>query len=620
MDDSSSFTLIDTCAMSAESTILHHFWKHTQTRRDQIALRVKRNGRYWDLTWDDFGRSVRHLSLALSELGVQQGDVVAILSHNRPEWAIADLAILTLGAISVSIYATHLPKDVAYVLNHSGAKVVVAEDQSQVEKILTVRSGVPALKKVLIIETTQETSDNDFMVSWSQTLKRGKELSRKEPGRIEHELSSWQRRQLAIVIYTSGTTGPPKGVLLTHDNLMFICETCSKFNQISDRDIFFSFLPLAHALERLGSLYFPVYLGAQVSYAERIETVSENLFEAAPTIVAGVPRFFEKIHQRVLATVASSSALKRALFHWSMRVGKQTVKHRVMNQRLPFVLHLKRQLADRLVYQKLRQRLGGRIRFFLSGGAPLSREIAEFFYALGLPIFEGYGATETSAPATVNNFEAFKFGTVGKPLPGVELKIAEDGEILIRGRNVFQGYYRDERATKEALVEGWYHTGDIGRIDDDGFLIILDRKKELIITSTGKNISPQNIEGLLKSDPLISQAVAIGDRRNYLTALLTLAPDLLAEWSRHLGLGEESRPELSQHPKIIDRVSLIVNKVNQQLARFEQIKKFCILPHDFTQATGELTPTMKLRRKFIAEKYAKEIARLYEERAVAQWG
>ena len=345
---------------------------------------------------------------------------------------------------------------------------------------------------------------------------------------------------------------------------------------------------------------------------DSLETVPDNLREVAPTVVMAVPRFFEKIYQRITSTVMSSSAPKKAIFLWAMKVGKRSVPYRVAKQPLPLTLRLQYHLAERLAYRKLRDRMGGRLRFFVSGGAPLPRDIAEFFYAVGLPIFEAYGATETTAPATGNTFDDFKFGTVGKPLPGVDIKLAEDGEILIRGRNVFRGYYKDPRATEEALVEGWYHSGDIGRLDDEGFLTILDRKKELIITSAGKNISPQNIEGLLKHDPLISQAVAIGDRRNYLTALLTLNIDLLHELARQLGIGEGTSQEMVEHPRVIDRVAAVVNRVNTQLARFEQIKKFRILPEDFSQATGELTPTMKLRRKFIAEKYAREIANLYE--------
>lgn len=453
----------------------------------------------------------------------------------------------------------------------------------------------------------------DFIIPWNSFLQQGECAATQGMERIESFLAALAPEDLAIVIYTSGTTGPPKGVMLTHDNLRFICETCSQLNMTSRDDVFFSFLPLAHALERVGSLYVPVFLGAQVGYAERLETVAENLAEVAPTIVAGVPRFFEKIYQRVMATVAASPAYQQILYRWAMAVGKKSTAFQVAKRPLPLSLRCRRAVADRLVYRKLRRRMGGRLRFFLSGGAPLARDIAEFFYALGLPIFEGYGATETTAPASANRDGEFKFGTVGKPLPGVEIKIAADGEILIRGRNVFRGYFKNEQATQEALVDGWYYSGDIGRMDDDGFLTILDRKKELIITSAGKNISPQNIEGLLKQDPLISQAVAIGDRRNFLTALLTLNPEFLASWARQIGLTGHCNGELTQHPRVVKRVHEIVEQANRELARFEQIKKIRILPDDFSQATGELTPTLKLRRKFIAEKYAREIAGLYED-------
>ncbi|MFI5174390.1 MAG: AMP-dependent synthetase/ligase [Terriglobia bacterium] len=606
--------------MSSEATVVHFFWKHTRTRAEQTAFRVKRNGRYIDITWGEFGRTVRHLALAFAQHGVQPGDVVAILSNNRPEWAMADLAVLTLNAISVSIYATNLPKDIAYILNHSEAKLVVVENRKQLEKINEVRPQVPALKTAVIIDETGMSGRDDFLIPWSDLLIEGERLAASPRSKLDDQLDSLRPEQLAIVIYTSGTTGPPKGVMLTHDNLMYVCQTLSTLNMISDRDVFFSFLPLAHALERIGSLFVPVYLGAQVGYAERMETVPENLAEVAPTIVTGVPRFFEKTHQRIMAAVNSSPSYKRALFHWAIGVGRQVTPYQIAKLPLPPSLRLRRWLAERLAFQKLRRRLGGRLRFFASGGAPLSRDIAEFFYAVGLPIFEGYGATETTSPTTVSDFDHFKFGTVGKPLPGVEVKVAEDGEILIRGRNVFQGYFKDPRASEEAVVEGWYHSGDIGRIDDEGFLIILDRKKELIITSAGKNISPQNIENLLKHDLLISQAVVIGDRRNYLTALLTLNAEVLPQLARQLGIGEGTYRELTRHPRVIDRIAGIVNRVNQQLARFEQVKKFRILCVDFSEATGELTPTLKLRRKFIAEKYALEITSLYEESQVAQAG
>jgi len=603
--------------MLSETTIVHSFWRHVHSRPDQIALRVKRGGHYLDLTWGEFGRSVRSFAAALGAQGVREGDVVAILSNNRPEWAIADLAILTTGAISVSIYATNLPKDVAYVLNHSEAKLVVVEDRTQLEKIILVRPQLLALQKAVIIEEAGFQGEDDFVTSWRDFLDQGERLATKEPEKVGPPLDSPSPQRLAIVIYTSGTTGPPKGVMLTHDNLMFVCETCSKLNHISDRDVFFSFLPLAHALERLGSLYMPVYLGAQIGYAERIDTVAENLVEIAPTIVAGVPRFFEKIHQRVMEAVNSSPAFKRALFQWAISVGRRATPFHVSGRPLPLGLRVQHFLADRLAYEKLRKRLGGRLRFFASGGAPLSLHIAEFFYALGLPIFEGYGATETAAPTSVNDFTHFKFGTVGIPLPGVEVKIAEDGEILIRGRNVFRGYFKDERSTEEALADGWYHSGDIGRLDHEGFLTILDRKKELIITSAGKNISPQNIENMLKYDPLINQAVVIGDRRNYLTALLTLNSEAISSLTHPPGISKGTPLEFAGHPRVIERVSEVVNRVNEQLARFEQIKKFRILPVDFSQATGELTPTMKLRRHFIGEKYAREIASLYEESLIA---
>jgi long-chain acyl-CoA synthetase len=601
--------------MPKEPTIVHFFWNHVLTRPERVALMRKRDGHYQDILWKEYGHTVRQLVNVLEDEGIRQGDVVGILSNNRPEWAMADLAILTLGAISVSVYATNVPKEVGYILQHSEAKLVFAEDASQVEKILSVRHELPSLRKIVVLEEPPVTMEGDFIVSWNDFRQRGKELIAQEKLPPEQRVSKLHGDDLAIVIYTSGTTGPPKGVILTHDNILFTCQNAAGLNMMSENEIFFSFLPLAHALERVGSLYFPIYMGARVGYAERVETVPDNLREVAPTVVMAVPRFFEKIYQRITSTVMSSSAPKKAIFLWAMKVGKRSLPYRVAKQPLPLSLRPQYYLAERLAYRKLRDRLGGRLRFFVSGGAPLPRDIAEFFYAVGLPIFEAYGATETTAPATANNFDDFKFGTVGKPLPGVDIKLAEDGEILIRGRNVFRGYYKDPRATEEALVKGWYHSGDIGRLDDEGFLTILDRKKELIITSAGKNISPQNIEGLLKHDPLISQAVAIGDRRNYLTALLTLNIDMLHELARQLGIGQGTSQEIVEHPRVIDRVAAIVNRVNTQLARFEQIKKFRILPEDFSQATGELTPTMKLRRKFIAEKYAREIANLYGEAA-----
>jgi long-chain acyl-CoA synthetase len=598
--------------MPKEPTIVHFFWKHVLTRPERVALMRKRDGHYQDILWKEYGHTVRQLVNVLEDEGIRQGDVVGILSNNRPEWAMADLAILTLGAISVSVYATNVPKEVGYILQHSEAKLVFAEDASQVEKILSVRHELPSLRKIVVIEAASLTMEEDFIVFWNDFRQRGEELIAQEKLPPEQRVSKLHGDGMAIVIYTSGTTGPPKGVILTHDNILVTCQSTAGLNMMTENEIFFSFLPLAHALERVGSLYFPIYMGARVGYAERVETVPDNLREVAPTVVMAVPRFFEKIYQRITSTVMSSSAPKKAIFLWAMKVGKRSVPYRVAKQPLPLTLRLQYHLAERLAYRKLRDRMGGRLRFFVSGGAPLPRDIAEFFFAVGLPIFEAYGATETTAPATGNTFDDFKFGTVGKPLPGVDIKIAEDGEILIRGRNVFRGYYKDPRATEEALVEGWYHSGDIGRLDDEGFLTILDRKKELIITSAGKNISPQNIEGLLKHDPLISQAVAIGDRRNYLTALLTLNIDMLHELARQLGIGEGTSQEMVEHPRVIDRVATIVNRVNTQLARFEQIKKFHILSEDFSQATGELTPTMKLRRKFIAEKYACEIANLYE--------
>ena len=555
------------------------------------AILYKHEGEWRSKTFAEVGEIVCSLALGLIDLGIEAGDKVAILANTRPEWTYCDFAALSVGATVVPIYQTNSPEECQYVLDNSDAKAVVVEDAEQLAKVRAVRDRCPRLQHVILIEGAE-----DDAISLTELVAGG----------AARDAAQWEDRWRAVtpddvctIIYTSGTTGPPKGCIISHGNYRSMLDMVNDVSVTTGDDVTYLFLPLAHSfalLVQFGSFE----LGATLAYWERdpLRIVS-NLAEVKPTYFPSVPRIFEKIYTAATAAVEKEGGLRRATFWWAIRVGRRFRDAEHAGRRPGPLLRIEHAVADRMVLSRIRELFGGRLRLAVSGAAPINPEILRFYDAAGILVVEGWGMTETSTAATIAKEDAFKIGTVGRPFPGCEVRIADDGEILVRGPNVFQGYYKNPEATAEVLVDGWLHTGDIGEIDADGYLLITGRKKDIIITAGGKNITPANIEAEIKQSPLVSQCVVVGDRRPYLVALVTLDAEEVAK----LEAKDEARALIGTH----------VDRVNEKLARVEQVKKFAILPHDLSQEAGELTPTLKVKRNVVVERYADQIERLYSE-------
>ena len=568
-------------------------------RRDALLVKDKTLGKYVPVSWTRWAEQVKRTALGLYGLGVRPGDRVAILSENRPEWTYADLGILSLGAAGVPLYPTSSPAEINYILENAGVEILFAAGFTQQEKIQNLLARNAKLRRVIVFDPVPFRDDK--LVPFEFLLEKGRREGLNNPDLYLRQAAAVRPSDLATIIYTSGTTGPPKGVMLSHRNFIENCRGAAEPIKISESDLSLSFLPLSHVFERVAGYYFMIFQGATIAYAESMQTVGDDIRLVRPTLAAAVPRFYEKTVARIYEQVETAGPLAKKLFLWAVRTGRKR--------------GLRRFLADRLVWRKIRARLGGRLRFFISGGAPLPRELGEFFYAAGILILEGYGLTETSPVISVNSEKSFCFGTVGRPLPNAEVKIAEDGEILTRGPCVMLGYYQNEAATAEVMKDGWFHTGDIGAFDAGGFLKITDRKKDIIVTSGGKNISPQNIENLILGDKLFSQAVVLGDRRHYLVALL--APDRaeVERYARQAGLDGLAWEEILSHPRVYQWAEERLRERTKELAAYEQIKYFAFLPKELSQENGELTPTLKIRRKVVMEKYRDTIERLYQKRS-----
>jgi long-chain acyl-CoA synthetase len=585
------------------------FYAAVDTHDKAEHLLYKKDGAWRAISSAGFRQTVEELSLGLRALGVEPGDRVAILAENRPEWAFADLATLTAAAVDVPIYASSTPAQVLYILSDSGAKVVFVSSAAQESKVAEVRTQAPALRHV--IRMTEEPAPG--ALSLAEVRQKGRPALAADPGAVRARSGSVGPDELATIIYTSGTTGEPKGVMLSHANIVSNVDAAiAAFPVFGPEDVALSFLPLCHIFERMAGYYMMLSRGVTIAYAESVEAVPANMSEVRPTVMCSVPRLYEKMHARIQEKVAADPPLRQRIFRWALGVGLQAFRHRVRKTKPPAGLRLKRAVADRLVFAKIKQRVGGRLKIFVSGGAPLSREIAEFFGAAGLLILEGYGLTETSPVITVNRPRDFRPGTVGRPLDGVEVKIAPDGEILTRGPHVMKGYYNKPAATAEAIdKDGWFHTGDVGFLED-GFLTITDRKKDIIVTSGGKNIAPQPIEGALKQSPLIAEAVMIGNKRNFPSALVVPKFAALEKWAAARGIVFRDREDLVRRPEIVAHYEEAVKAATGGLAKFEQIKKIALLPREFSLEGGELTPTLKVKRRVVEQKYKEMIDRMYE--------
>ena len=583
-----------------------------------VLIRRCREGGVDDLSSREFFDQIRDLSLGLTALGVERGDRVALVSDSRPEWTVADLAILTAGGVTVPVYPTLSASQVQFILKDSGARVAIVADEDQAAKVRACRSQLPDLRVVVVIDRHDAgTGDWDTSDEWplSVVARRGHTRLMREDGlgrRYRQTCADIEPGRVATILYTSGTTGDPKGVMLTHANILSNVMATAHVITMTPEDEALSFLPLSHSFERT-VLYTYLYTGVTVAFAESLETIGRDLQTVRPTIVTGVPRVFEKLHVRILAAVAEAPRVRQWIFRWAVAVGRARATATLARQPVPWAVALQDRLADRLVFATIRGRTGGRLRYFLSGSAPLSRAVAEFFFAIGLPIIEGYGLTETSPVLTINPPDAPRIGTVGRPLPGVTIRIAEDGEILARGPNIMAGYYQQPEATRAAIRDEWFHTGDVGQMDADHYLTITDRKKDLIITSGGKNIAPQPIEALLRRSELVTEAVLIGDRRRFISALIVPNRAALEAHLRASSSPLEPPEQLVAREDVHVVYQGLVDAANTNLAPFEQVKRFALLPHEFTIAGGELTPTMKVKRRVIEERWNGVIEELYRQ-------
>ncbi len=641
-------------------TLIEMFHRRVERSRGRPALRYKAGGQWRSLSWADWDRAAREIAGGLVDLGVSPGDRMALLAQTRVEWALCDAGAMLAGAVVVPIYPSSMPDQVEHIVRDSGATLIIADDPHQLDKLLDMKSDLAHVEAVVLLSdraelerpdregrTTLTLADvlpddspvRDWVLSLDQLRERGRALLDRAPLRLTAIADDVDPTQAATIIYTSGTTGMPKGVVLSHANLVFECGAVEDLLDLGESDEQLMFLPLAHSLAR-SILWAGVAIGFTTSFAESFAALPANLAEVRPTILVAVPRVLEKAHARVQADLESArkQPVARRAVDWALAHGRERMAGPLRGPRGQTdqvaargnlwgngrrrLARITDRLADKLLFDKIRNAFGGRIRFLISGGAPLAPDIAEFFHVAGVTVLEGYGLTETCGAATCTRPDAVRFGAVGQPLPGVELRIASDGEILIRGGNVMQGYFNHPEATAEVLDgEGWFHTGDIGAIDEQGRLAITDRKKDIIVTAGGKNVAPQNIENELKTRcPLISQAVVVGDRRKYLVALVTLSADTARAWAAAGRLpgaadlvGDMER--FGRHPDVANLVAGAVDELNRVLASHETIKRFAVLPADFTQESGELTPSLKVKRKVVVDRYRDQIERLYREEA-----
>ncbi len=576
---------------------------------DGAAIRHKVDGRWAEISYAELTGTARDIARGLIALGIEAGDRVAILSNTRPEWTLVDTGAFCAGAVVAPIYHTNSPEECAYVLGDSDARVVFCEDDEQLAKLQRVRADCPKLEHVVLMEGTSAEA-----MSLDDLRARGADVP---DAAVDERVATITADDMATLIYTSGTTGPPKGCVLTHGNLLDATRAYEERLDLRTQGVpivFFMFLPLAHSLARITEVCVLDMGGTLAFWQRRPELLLDDIRESRPTYLPSVPRVFEKIYTAARSGVAEQPRAKRAIFNWSVATGARVRALQRAGRHVPTSLAWRQRAADRLVLSKVRDLFGGELRLAASGAAPISKEVLEFFDACGILVLEAWGMTETAAAGTINTIEELRFGSVGRPLPGVEMRIAADGELLMRGPSVFRGYFKNDEATEETLDDGWLSTGDLAAIDEDGFVSIIGRKKDLIITSSGKNISPTNLENALKTSPLISEAVVFGDRRPYLVALLTLDSEEAPKLAEHLGVAPDLTT-MANDQKVRAQLQVAVDEVNSHFARIEQIKRFAVLDRDLTQAAGELTPTLKLKRNVVYNEFADVFAGLYEETA-----
>jgi len=576
--------------------------------REKTALKVKLNGSYQSISYNHFLKEVIILAAALKNKGIQHGDKVCILSESRPEWFYADMAILSLGAASVPIYPTSSPEDFDYIAKHSEAKLLFISSQEQLDRLSPKFNQWEDDVSIIVFD---DVESKERIKSLSVTLDEFNNCPEQERQQIEEGAVQVSGHDLASIIYTSGTTGTPKGVMLSHANFLSNCIASRAAMNLTSRDTLLSMLPLSHVFERMAGYYLQILTGTTVAFAENMNTIAENLLEISPTMVTAVPRFFEKFYDKLLDQVNQRGGLSKIIFSWAIDVGMHYSKCLQSKKAPSFFLSAQYSLAKTLVFNKIKNRLGGKIRFFISGGAPLPKNIAEFFHSLGVLILEGYGLTETSPVISCNQESGFKFGSVGTPVDRVKIKLSEEGEILTKGPHIMLGYFKNDEATQEVIKDGWFYTGDIGRIDEEGYLHITDRKKDIIVTAGGKNISPQKIEGMLITDDLIDQVFVYGDKQKFLVALIVPNFEKLEVFAKEQNISFASQQELLKNKELYDLINQRIEKSLSSLAHYENIKYFKLLSEALSLEKGDLTPTLKMKRKKVFEKYQKVIDNLY---------
>ncbi len=589
------------------------FAKTVQRLGDRVAMRQKEYGLWHDISWNEYYHRARCVGSALLSMGLEKGDCVSIIGDNCPEWVIIDMGVQCVGGVAVGVYSTNAWPQVEYVVEHSESKFFFVENEEQLDKWLHFRDNVPDLKKVIVWDLEGLRNFSDPMVmTLEELLDMGAGAAEESPGLFEERLASLTPEDLSVLIYTSGTTGPPKGAMLTHANVTWMGRAITTDNPMYDTDEVLSFLPLCHIFERIFSVFAQISYGYVVNFIESPDTVTDNMMEVSPTVGYAVPRIWEKYLSAVMIRMSDATWFKRIVFGLALKIGKKRASLRMGFKDVPLLLEAGYRLASFAVFRKLKERLGfDRMRIAYSGAAPISPDVLHFFQSIGVNLVEGYGQTEGTGVTCVSRVDGVKFGTVGPPLTGTKIKIAEDGEILVCSPSVFKGYYRDDKATQEALKDGWLHSGDVGEIDEDGYLRITDRKKDIIVTAGGKNITPQYIENKLKASPYINDAVIIGDRRKFITALIMIDEDNVVKYAQDHKVQFSTYKDLTMDPEIVRFIQGEVDKVNETLARVEQVKKFTILPKKLYEEDGEVTPTMKVKRKYVNEAFSDLIEAMY---------
>lgn len=591
--------------------LYYHLTEEYSKETNNYVIKHKVSGKYVGITYDQFKEETDAFAFGLASLGIKKDDKIAIISENRPEWVYSDMAILGLGAIDVPLYPSLTSESVEFILNNSETKAIIVSTKFQLNKVMKVRDKCKTLKFIILLNEKDFDPNNKDLMTFSKVQELGKVYQKEHPSLLKDNLSLIKPADVCTIIYTSGTTGEPKGVVLTHHNILSNVQAALESFPISNKDVFLSFLPLCHIFERMAGYYTAFSAKCTVCYAESIETVAQNLIEIKPTIMTTVPRLFERIHSKIIKNVESQPEKKQKIFYWAMDAGKR-YKEAEKKGKIPLTLSLQYKLADKLVYKKLQEKTGGNLRFFISGGAALPRALGEFFEAIGIIIVEGYGLTESSPVIAANRVEEYKFGSVGKPFPGVQIKIASDGEILAKGPNIMQGYYKNKKETEATIKDGWLYTGDIGVFDADGFLIITDRKKHLFKTSAGKYIAPTPIESMFLASKYIDQFVLIGDRRMFLTALIVPDFEAVKEYADARKIPYEKVEDLVRDEEIYKMLDKEMDQFQKKLANYERVRKFVLLDRPFTIESGEITPSLKIKRKYVEERYQDLIEQMYQ--------